>query len=130
MVSAKEMADWYGVLDVLAGCTYGEGFGIPIIEAQACGVPVITTKASSMEELNPYGISLDGVPFWNGVHQGWWTRPDVSQMTDAFSRSYEMKHTVDLAQLREFAMGYDIRNVAEKYMLPAVDELLERMLSR
>ena len=131
MVSAKEMADWYGVLDVLAGCTYGEGFGIPLIEAQACGVPVITTKASSMEELNPFGISLDGVPFFNGVHQGWWTRPSVPQMAQAFRDMHDMRNDVDREELREFVVQqYDISVVAEKYMLPAVDELLERMLSR
>lgn len=130
MVSAKEMADWYGVLDVLAGCTYGEGFGIPLIEAQSCGVPVITTDASAMTELNPYGISITGEPFWNGVHQAWWIRPQVSQMHNAFHQAYEMRNDVNRDQLREFAKEYDISVVAEKYMSPAVDELGERMLSR
>src|SRR5208282_3620374 len=66
MITPAELADWYGALDVLAGCTYAEGFGLPIIEAQACGIPVITTNASSMTELNPHGIGIDGEPFWNG----------------------------------------------------------------
>ena len=75
MVSPEEIADWYGAIDVLAACTYAEGRALPIIEAQSCGVPVITTDASSMTELNPHGISIPGAPFWNGVHQAWWTRP-------------------------------------------------------
>ncbi len=37
------MADWYGMLDVLTMCSYAEAFGVPLIEAQACGTPVITT---------------------------------------------------------------------------------------
>lgn len=31
--------------------SYYEGFGLPILEAQACGVPVITSKISSMPEI-------------------------------------------------------------------------------
>lgn len=128
MVSQKELADWYHAIDVLAACTYAEGFGLPIMEAQACGTPVITTKASSMEELNPYGIQIDGTPFWNGVHKGWWIRPDIQQMVDAFAQAYET--VPERGKLREFAETYSIDNVAEKYMGPAVGELAQRMANR
>ena len=130
MVSAREIADWYLAIDVLAACTYAEGFGIPIIEAQACGTPVITTKASSMEELNPYGIEVDGTPFWNGVHKGWWIRPDIQEMADAFAEAYEKRDDVNREQLREFALQYDVGNVAEKHMGPAIIELADRMAKR
>ena len=46
LVQASDLKDWYGALDVLSCCSFGEGFGLPIMEAQACGVPVITTRAS------------------------------------------------------------------------------------
>jgi len=98
------------------------------MEAQACGTPVITTKASSMEELNPYGIQIDGTPFWNGVHKGWWIRPDIQQMVDAFAQAYET--VPERGKLREFAETYSIDNVAEKYMGPAVGELAQRMANR
>lgn len=130
MVSAKELADWYVAIDVLAACTYAEGFGIPIIEAQACGIPVITTKASSMEELNPYGIQIDGSPFWNGVHKGWWIRPDLTEMVNAFEEAYETRNDVPRDKLREFALEYDIENVWVKYMSPAITELADRMAKR
>ena len=35
-----------------------EGFGLPILEAQACGVPVVTSKASSMPEVAGEGAIL------------------------------------------------------------------------
>jgi glycosyltransferase involved in cell wall biosynthesis len=130
MVSPQEMADWYNGLDVLAGCTYGEGFGIPLIEAQACGVPVITTDASAMTELNPYGVSITGEPFYNGVHQAWWVRPSISQMLGAFNHAYDTRDSVNREQLREFAQQYDVNVVAKKFMVPALDVLLERMQSR
>lgn len=37
--------------EVLLYPSYYEGFGIPILEAQACGVPVITSNISSMPEV-------------------------------------------------------------------------------
>ena len=72
LIPPEALADWYGAVDVLLGATYAEGFGIPLVEAMACGVPVITTKCSSMEEINPDGIQVDGEPFYNGVHRAWW----------------------------------------------------------
>ena len=40
------MADWYGCLDVLSSCSYGEGFGIPLIEAQAYTVQTSDPSAT------------------------------------------------------------------------------------
>ena len=37
MIAEEAMASWYNGLDVLSLCSYGEGFGLPLIEAQACG---------------------------------------------------------------------------------------------
>jgi glycosyltransferase involved in cell wall biosynthesis len=124
LVSPADLAEWYSVLDVLAACSYGEGFGLPIVEAQACGTPVITTRASSMEELNPLGIQVDGQPFWNGVHKAWWIRPDIPQLYAAFHDAYERRDETGREELREFARGYDADLVAEEYMKPAVDRLL------
>lgn len=52
-VSDEEMADVYSSLDVLLTTTQGEGFGLPVLEAMACGVPCI-------------------VPDWSGL--GCWTK--------------------------------------------------------
>lgn len=51
------MADVYNSSDVLIGASAGEGFGLPVMEAQACGCPVITTNWTSMRELTVNGIA-------------------------------------------------------------------------
>lgn len=130
LCSPEDLRDWYNVIDVLCAVSYGEGFGLPIIESQACGTPVITTDCSSMTELNPHGLSVDGEPFWNGVHKGWWTRPYIGKIYEAFKHSYENRSKVNREKLRDFALNYDLDAVAGKYMEPAVEELLERMKKR
>jgi len=130
LVQATDLTDWYGALDVLSCCSYGEGFGLPIMEAQSCGVPVITTRASAMEELNPLGIQVGGEPFWNGVHKAWWTKPSIPEMVAAFERAYAERGKVDREGLRAFASEYAVDVVADRFMKPAVDELLGRMAAR
>jgi glycosyltransferase involved in cell wall biosynthesis len=124
------MAEWYGCIDVLLAATYGEGFGIPIVEAMAAGVPVITTKCSSMEELNPDGLQVDGEPFYNGVHRAWWVRPSISQMVAALEQAWEQRGDVDRVKLRESVAQYDIPRVAEMHMKPVIETLLEHMAAR
>lgn len=130
LIQPADLADWYGCCDVLLAATYAEGFGLPIVEAMACGTPVITTKCSSMEELNPDGLQVDGEPFFNGVHRAWWIRPSVSGMVAALEQAYERRGEVDPVKLRESVSGYEVNRVAEEFMRPTVDELLDRMATR
>jgi len=41
----------YSAIDCYVHPTHGEGFGLPVLEAQACGCPVIATDCTSMPEL-------------------------------------------------------------------------------
>ncbi len=41
---------------VVAYPSLGEGFGLPVIEALACGAPVVTSRHSVMEELAPNAV--------------------------------------------------------------------------
>jgi len=45
------LADVYRSFDAFALSTTGEGFGLPLIEAQACGVPAVATDCSACPEL-------------------------------------------------------------------------------
>lgn len=51
------IADVYRSANVLIAASQGEGFGLPIMEAQACGCPVITTNWTAMRELTVNGIA-------------------------------------------------------------------------
>ena len=50
-VPFKDLPDWYRGARALVYPSLWEGFGLPIIEAMACGCPVITSLGSGMEEV-------------------------------------------------------------------------------
>jgi len=52
-VDDATLATIYNSFDVFALPTMGEGFGLPILESQACGVPALATDCSACSELLP-----------------------------------------------------------------------------
>ncbi len=50
-VSDLELAMLYSLADVFAFPSFFEGFGVPPLEAMACGAPVITSNTSSLPEV-------------------------------------------------------------------------------
>lgn len=117
------MADWFGVLDLLSACSYGEGFGVPMLEAQACGTPVVSTNASAMREVRGHGFGVTGEPFWNHVHGAWWTRPNVDSIVRAYEKAFVQASTRRKAA-DEFAEKYTVEYVAENHWKPILEELL------
>ncbi|MEM6898335.1 MAG: glycosyltransferase family 1 protein [Pseudomonadota bacterium] len=57
-LSAEEMLQAYKDCDLLAFASLEEGFGLPIIEAQSIGRPVLTSNISSMPEVAGRGAVL------------------------------------------------------------------------
>ncbi len=49
-VAHEEQALWYGAATVFVYPSTYEGFGLPVLEAMACGTPVLTSTASSLPE--------------------------------------------------------------------------------
>ena len=50
-VPDSELAEWYGKAMIFAFPSFDEGFGMPVLEAMAAGVPVITGNGSALPEV-------------------------------------------------------------------------------
>src|SRR5579863_4514239 len=50
-ISDLELVTLYSMADVFAFPSFSEGFGIPPLEAMACGTPIITSNTSSLPEV-------------------------------------------------------------------------------
>jgi glycosyltransferase involved in cell wall biosynthesis len=74
------MAKLYNCFDAVMNCSAGEGFGVPIVEAQACGTPVITQDVTAMHELTVNGYAVNPTVRSLAAHFGWQYGPDVDDM--------------------------------------------------
>jgi glycosyltransferase involved in cell wall biosynthesis len=131
------MAKIYGSLDVLLNPAIGEGFGVPMLEAQSCGVPVITTDFSAMTEVVAAGWHVRpatgmGLGYWSGLNT-WQKFPDVDDIQSALEECHALstKQRIKLGQgARRHALEYDIDKVFKQYMLPALKVVEQRFASQ
>ncbi len=64
--SQAELAALYSAADVLLAPSYGEGFGVPTVEAQACGTRVIGSGwAATADLVAEDGWLVEGQPHWD-----------------------------------------------------------------
>lgn len=130
MAPDELVAAWYGSLDVLSLCSYAEGFGVPLIEAQACGTPVVATRGSAMTELaSPAGWTVKGHRFWNVTHRAWWCEPDEDDVVRAWEKVYQSRQTGawqrHQQEARDFALTYDRETVKLCNWAPFMDRVSE-----
>jgi glycosyltransferase involved in cell wall biosynthesis len=119
----QAMVTWYQALDVLLQCTYGEGFGVPLVEAHACGVPVIASRCTALtEKISPgTGWLVGGVRFWNPASEGDWLIPDHHQIGTALGKAYSSQSQPQLCV--DAAAEYDADRVVTEYWKPFLDSL-------
>lgn len=122
-VGPDELAAMYSMFDVLANPSYGEGFGIPIVESQACGTPVIVTDGTAMRELCGAGWLVEAEPYYD-AQESFYCKPSVPSIYRAMLKAYRSRGDERLrAKAREFALGYDADLVTETYWRPALEAL-------
>lgn len=71
-LAAEELPLWYNSAEVFLFPSVYEGFGLPVLEAMACGTPVIVSNVSSLPEVvGNAGLSLspDNIAAWTAALQ-------------------------------------------------------------
>jgi glycosyltransferase involved in cell wall biosynthesis len=121
----EEMAAFYTAFDVLLSTSYGEGFGIPTVEAQACGTRVITSNFAASKDLaSEDSWKIDGQPFWDEAQASFFQIPSVNRITMALEDAYNNRrgHS-DIAV--EFAKQFDADHVWRWRWAPFLKELFK-----
>lgn len=124
-LTVEAMADFYSALDVYLSPSYGEGFGIPIIEAQACGVPVVVTDFTAMPELVGDGWVVPGQLVWHERMQAFWKIPNVGEIVDALGEAYGRAGPSPKAY--ESTRRFLPHRVWDDHFKPVVDQLEDRI---
>ena len=122
LITPALMADWYRTLDVYLGAG-NEGFGLPGLESQACGTPVILADAQSGPELaGSCNWLVAGEKLYNDVHRADWLEVRSGEVALALEEAFHQARTRREA-VREHAMGWDINTVVRDYWEPALAEI-------
>ncbi len=77
-IPSEDLPIWYNCAEVFVYPSVFEGFGLPVLEAMACGTPVITADASSLPEVaGNAGLCVppDDVGAWTTALQQAWEDP-------------------------------------------------------
>jgi glycosyltransferase involved in cell wall biosynthesis len=131
-VDADTMAHVYSSLDVLLSASAGEGFGIPVLEANACGVPTIVTDFSAQIEVCGSGWRVEHTPYWTGIGS-WQVHPSIPDIAESLKQCHRLDERAKAEhahRAREHALGYDADTVFTDYMLPALEEIERRFAAR
>lgn len=134
------MATLYNAMDALLSVSQGEGFGVPILEAQACGTPVIVGDWTSMPELCFGGWKVPReqtkVSGYGWIPEREWMplaayqfSPRIGAILEAMEAAYLNGIARDRKgrEAREGALAYDADVVARDYWRPVLDEIAVRL---
>jgi glycosyltransferase involved in cell wall biosynthesis len=121
--SDETMAAFYSAFDVLLSTSYGEGFGIPTIEAQACGTRVITSNFAASKDLaSEDSWKVEGQPFWDEAQSSFFQIPSVNKITAALEEAYHAERGTSKVA-RKFALQYDVEKVWNEKWMPFLKDL-------
>jgi len=125
---------FYHAIDVLNTVSVGEGFGIPTLEAQAVGTPVVCSGWTASEELHFAGVAIPkSEAFAYYDRQGSYIfLPNPDAIALAFDTMYQRlgRHS-ERVNLRARALSgsapYAIDRVKETHWRPIVEAIVRRL---
>ena len=101
IVSDKELVDLYNLVDLFIFPSLYEGFGLPVIEAMACGTRVISSNSSSLPE-----VGGNVIPYFNPK--------DINNMKDVIEKELNKEETKEEKLKRiEWAKNFNWKKTSE-----------------
>lgn len=123
----EAMAAAYTAMDVLFAPSLGEGFGVPMIEAQACGTPVIASRFSAQIELVGPGWLVEGQPWFDQAQHSNYQVASITSCVEALEDAYAAKAEGSLGDIGieciANASQYDVNRIFDTMWLPFIESL-------
>jgi glycosyltransferase involved in cell wall biosynthesis len=128
MLNAENMAVIYTAADVLLNPSMGEGFGVPIVEAQACGTPVIAGDWTAMSEVTRTGHLVPkerAARYPMAGYGGDMFLPQPEAILEALTAAREWDH--DPAAVSTAIAEYEINTVWQEHWKPVLAEVEDQL---
>jgi glycosyltransferase involved in cell wall biosynthesis len=123
-LNRHQMAGLYSACDVLLAPSKGEGFGVPMIEAQACGLPVIASDFTAQSELIGAGWGVTGQLYWDAPQVASYLSASIIDVYHKLLESYKAARAEGVAEFAvEFASAYDADRVFVEHWLPIIESI-------
>jgi glycosyltransferase involved in cell wall biosynthesis len=123
-IPQEGLAALMSACDVGLAASYGEGFGLTVLELQSVGVRVIVNDFSSQPELVGDGWLTTGQPFYNPGFQNWWKAPSIASIVDSLEAAYEAPRGHS-DKARSHAVQYDADLVYRQRWRPVLEAMAE-----
>lgn len=131
----QEIPQLMNTFDILLHPSQTEGFGLTVIEAGACGVPVVVNDCTSMPEMVVQGVTggicKSGKPRW-ATDNAWVYPADVDSLYEQMEIVYNMLKT-DPEKVKKdcrehIVKNYNIETTAKKWT-EVLEDLQEDLLT-
>lgn len=94
-----DLIEWYRSLTAYVNASAAEGFGLHLIEAMACGRPLISTCYSGLTEFFDesvgYPVDYTITPVNNHIYSGNWAEPSTESLAAQMRRVYANRAEAD-----------------------------------
>ena len=102
IVSQEELVDLYNLVDLFVFPSLYEGFGLPILEALACGTNVISSNTSSMPE-----VGGNVVEYFDPY--------DANEMKDKIIKNINKDNSIEFNKILEWCKCFTWSETANKW---------------
>jgi glycosyltransferase involved in cell wall biosynthesis len=123
-ITPAMLNELYSMSDVLLSTSFGEGFGVPVIEAQAAGVPVIVSNRTAQTELCGAGWLVETQTYYDHTQGADFGIPLIDSIVARLEDAYAARGDTALsAQAVAFAADYDADTVYQRDWRPLLADL-------
>lgn len=122
-IPQQALAALYTDTDVLLAASMGEGFGLTVLEAAACGTRAIVSDFSAQPELVEDGWLVDGQPWWDAAQKAWFFMPHIGSIVEQLEAAYAKGQAKSKRAVKWVRENYDADVVYEKLWRPLLGQL-------